>query len=61
MNPRAKQLMAIAHSFRRLALRNPAKRVEYMKSARLGVMLARAAQERNAEPMPNLPDRRVAS
>jgi hypothetical protein len=52
VNARAKQLMAIAHSFRRLALRNPARRDRYMKLARLGVMLARLAQERNAEPLP---------
>ena len=44
--------MATAHSFRRLALRNPAKRTEYMKAARLGVILARLAQDRNAEPLP---------
>ncbi len=60
MNARAKQLMAVAHSFRRMALRNLPKRAEYMKSARLSVMLARLAQERNAQPLPNLPDRRVS-
>jgi hypothetical protein len=51
MNPRAKQLMAAAHSFRRMALKNPVKRKEYMKCARLGVILARLAQERNAKPL----------
>jgi hypothetical protein len=53
--------MAVAHSFRRLALRSPSKREEYMKCARLGGILARLAQERNAPPLPNLPDRQVAS
>jgi hypothetical protein len=46
----AKQIMASAHNFRRLAKKSPLHRDRYMKLARLGLKLANVATKRNPEP-----------